>query len=69
MSKERPEILFLCVHNAGRSQMAAGFARKGAAGTSSFIRLGPRLERPSTRRSSKPCESEVSTSPTSHRAN
>jgi arsenate reductase len=22
------EILFLCVHNAGRSQMAAGFARK-----------------------------------------
>ena len=24
---QRPEILFLCVHNAGRSQMAAGFAR------------------------------------------
>jgi arsenate reductase len=24
----RPEILFLCVHNAGRSQMAAGFARQ-----------------------------------------
>ncbi len=24
---EHPEILFLCVHNAGRSQMAAGFAR------------------------------------------
>ena len=23
----RPAILFLCVHNAGRSQMAAGFAR------------------------------------------
>ena len=23
-----PEILFLCVHNAGRSQMAAAFARK-----------------------------------------
>ena len=23
MSKERPEVLFLCVHNAGRSQMAA----------------------------------------------
>ncbi len=22
-----PEVLFLCVHNAGRSQMAAGFAR------------------------------------------
>lgn len=24
----RPEILFLCVHNAGRSQMAASFARE-----------------------------------------
>ena len=24
----KPEILFLCVHNAGRSQMAAGFARQ-----------------------------------------
>ncbi|MGC1418651.1 MAG: arsenate reductase ArsC [Acidimicrobiales bacterium] len=24
---DRPEILFLCVHNAGRSQMAAAFAR------------------------------------------
>ena len=23
----RPEVLFLCVHNAGRSQMAAAFAR------------------------------------------
>ncbi len=27
MSAERPVILFLCVHNAGRSQMAAAFAR------------------------------------------
>ncbi|HEY5303929.1 MAG TPA: arsenate reductase ArsC [Acidimicrobiales bacterium] len=27
MSGEQPEILFLCVHNAGRSQMAAAFAR------------------------------------------
>lgn len=24
---ERPSILFVCVHNAGRSQMAAGYAR------------------------------------------
>ena len=23
----KPSVLFLCVHNAGRSQMAAGFAR------------------------------------------
>ncbi len=28
MSSQHPEILFLCVHNAGRSQMAAGFARE-----------------------------------------
>lgn len=27
MSTQPPEILFLCVHNAGRSQMAAAFAR------------------------------------------
>jgi arsenate reductase len=27
MSDERPSILFVCVHNAGRSQMAAAFAR------------------------------------------
>jgi arsenate reductase len=27
-----PGILFLCVHNAGRSQMAAGFARRASAG-------------------------------------
>ncbi|MGN6444243.1 arsenate reductase ArsC [Amnibacterium sp.] len=26
MSDETPSILFVCVHNAGRSQMAAGFA-------------------------------------------
>ncbi len=27
-STKRPEILFLCVHNAGRSQIAAAFARE-----------------------------------------
>ena len=27
MATHRPSIVFLCVHNAGRSQMAAGFAR------------------------------------------
>lgn len=26
-SREAPEVLFVCVHNAGRSQMAAGFLR------------------------------------------
>lgn len=28
MSTRHPTILFLCVHNAGRSQMAAAFARR-----------------------------------------
>jgi protein-tyrosine-phosphatase len=28
MSAQRPEILFVCVHNAGRSQMAAGLLDK-----------------------------------------
>lgn len=28
MSENKPTILFVCVHNAGRSQMAAGFMRE-----------------------------------------
>ena len=31
MSKDRPEVLFLCVHNAGRSQMAAALLSRQAA--------------------------------------
>lgn len=27
MASDRPTVLFVCVHNAGRSQMAAGYAR------------------------------------------
>jgi arsenate reductase (thioredoxin) len=27
VGKERPEVLFVCVHNAGRSQMAAGLVK------------------------------------------
>lgn len=30
MSDQRPTILFVCVHNAGRSQMAAGLTRRRA---------------------------------------
>src|SRR5207248_755965 len=30
---DRPSVLFLCVHNAGRSQMAAGFMRRLAGDT------------------------------------
>ncbi|MPZ24083.1 MAG: arsenate reductase ArsC, partial [Dehalococcoidia bacterium] len=32
MAKEVPEVLFVCVQNAGRSQMAAGLLHKEAAG-------------------------------------
>jgi len=32
MTDAKPAIVFLCVHNAGRSQMAAGWARHFAGG-------------------------------------
>jgi protein-tyrosine-phosphatase len=32
MNAKKPSVLFLCVHNAGRSQMAAAFAARFAAG-------------------------------------
>ena len=32
MNDDRPEVLFVCVHNAGRSQMAAGLLAKYVAG-------------------------------------
>ena len=28
MTEHKPSVLFLCIHNAGRSQMAAAFARR-----------------------------------------
>jgi len=33
MADDRPSVLFVCVHNAGRSQMAAGFLRQLAGDT------------------------------------
>src|SRR5687768_16717273 len=32
LTKDAPEVLFVCVHNAGRSQMAAGLLKKLAQG-------------------------------------
>ena len=32
VTKEQPEVLFVCVHNAGRSQMAAGLVRLRSGG-------------------------------------
>ena len=33
IAKERPEVLFVCVHNAGRSQMAAALVKLRSAGS------------------------------------
>ncbi|HJX76286.1 MAG TPA: hypothetical protein VJ247_08000, partial [Gaiella sp.] len=32
MPEERPEVLFVCVHNAGRSQIAAGLVKLRSGG-------------------------------------
>lgn len=37
---EKPEVLFVCVHNAGRSQMAAGLLNKRAGGRMSVRSAG-----------------------------
>jgi arsenate reductase (thioredoxin) len=37
---ESPEVLFVCVHNAGRSQMAAGLLEQKAAGRVRVISAG-----------------------------
>jgi arsenate reductase len=37
---ERPTVLFLCVHNAGRSQMAAGWLRRLGAGRVDVLSAG-----------------------------
>ena len=51
IQKDVPEVLFVCVHNAGRSQMAAGLLSKRAegrvhvrsAGSTPANRLNPRV--------------------------
>ncbi|UGQ09414.1 arsenate reductase ArsC [Yinghuangia sp. ASG 101] len=37
---DRPSVLFVCVHNAGRSQMAAGFLRHLGAGRVDVLSAG-----------------------------
>ena len=37
---DKPTVLFLCTHNAGRSQMAMGFFRHLAAGQASVFSAG-----------------------------
>ncbi len=40
MTAARPTVLFVCVHNAGRSQMAAGFLASLSAGTIDVLSAG-----------------------------
>jgi protein-tyrosine-phosphatase len=40
MSARRPQVLFVCVHNAGRSQMAAAFLERRAGGRISVRSAG-----------------------------
>jgi protein-tyrosine-phosphatase len=40
MSGEKPEVLFVCVHNAGRSQMAAGLLQNKASDRVRVISAG-----------------------------
>jgi arsenate reductase len=40
MSAETPEVLFVCVHNAGRSQMASALLERGARGRVQVISAG-----------------------------
>ena len=59
--KEQPEVLFVCVHNAGRSQMAAGLVTLRSVGEStSVLRVATPAER-STRRLSRRWRSSGST--------
>jgi arsenate reductase (thioredoxin) len=37
---EKPTVLFVCVHNAGRSQMAAGFMRRLSGGAVDVLSAG-----------------------------
>ena len=40
VARDRPSVLFLCVHNAGRSQMAAGFLRHLSEGRVEVLSAG-----------------------------
>src|SRR3954453_3373971 len=40
MSERLPEVLFVCVHNAGRSQMAAGLLERKAGGRMRILSAG-----------------------------
>jgi arsenate reductase (thioredoxin) len=49
VDKEQPEVLFVCVQNAGRSQMAAGLLKLRSEGRATCARPAPHPVRRSTR--------------------
>ena len=59
----KPTVLFVCVHNAGRSQMAAGYLQHLAGDRIQVCRRGPSPPTRSTRSRSRPCGRRASTSP------
>ena len=58
--KEQPEVLFVCVHNAGRSQMAAGLLELRSRVESMSVRPGAHPARRSTRPAWRLCASSAS---------
>ena len=62
-------VLFVCLHNAGRSQMSEALFERAARGTAHAPRRrGPRRRTACTRRSSRSCASSASTSPSAARS-
>ena len=59
---DRPEVLFVCVHNAGRSQMAAALLAHHAGDTVVVRSAGTHPPRRSTRPSSPSCKKSASIS-------
>ena len=62
---DKPSVLFVCVHNAGRSQMAAGYLTHLAGGAIDVRSAGTEPADRSTRSPSRRWPRRASTSPPS----
>jgi arsenate reductase len=62
---DKPTVLFVCVHNAGRSQLAAGWLNKLPVAASRSAPLAPSPPIRSTQPRSRSCAKSASTSPAS----
>ena len=61
LSKDQPEVLFVCVHNAGRSQMSAGRSSSAPPDGSTCAPQAPAPRARSIRTRSSPSRSSAST--------